>query len=644
MASAAGALVLLLSVAYRPAKPNERYHTEGELIRMLDATDLPVGDNGVFIGSGKCAGCHGIDNAATPIANLTTEGIHVSPSEDWRATMMANSAKDPFWRAKVAHETTINPGHAQALVNKCTSCHTPVGRFTALHYGQENYTIEELDQDSLALDGVNCGACHQQRMENLGNRFSGELSFHTDTVWGQLISENLDPPLFNYIMSNFVGYDPVGDEKVAKSEFCAGCHTLITHSVDLEGEFTGTDFVEQATYHEWLNSSFATEGPLNKECQGCHMPRLNEPIIIASGYNFIPAREPFGQHWLVGGNTFMLELMKNRIPELGITATEQHFEKVIERSLDLLQNETATISVETDDIDGDTAKYTVKITNLAGHKFPSGYPARRAYIEFTMTDSDGTTVFHSGAMNSQYEVFGNDEVYEPHYDLITAEDQVQIYEMVMGDVNGNPTTVLERAYTTLKDNRLVPLGFTLDHAAYDTTQIVGAALTDPNFNFVNGEEGSGTDEIRFHIPVAGVNGNVTVTARLMYQSVPPKWNEEMFAIDHPVINAFEQMYWEEGADPVQVASISTTSTLVGVQERTDGLTIGPNPTLDGRIAISHQTEMIQEIVVYDMRGKLVQRHPFRRTSGTIQLPEATGTYLLEISTDSGKAVRKVLRK
>ena len=35
--------------------------------------------------------------------------------------------------------------------------------------------------------------------------------------------------------------------------------------------------------------------------------------------------------------------------------------------------------------------------------------------------------------------------YEPHHDVITQGDQVQIYEMVMGDVNGDVTTVLERA-------------------------------------------------------------------------------------------------------------------------------------------------------------------------------------------------------
>ena len=40
---------------------------------------------------------------------------------------------------------------------------------------------------------------------------------------------------------------------------CAGCHTLITETADLDGNLTGDEFVEQATYHEWLNSIFNTD-------------------------------------------------------------------------------------------------------------------------------------------------------------------------------------------------------------------------------------------------------------------------------------------------------------------------------------------------------------------------------------------------
>ena len=638
--------VLVLSAAYsREAKPMQ-YHSQDEVVQMMmSVTGLPVGDNGYFTGSGKCAGCHGIDPVGN--ANMTAEGVHISPTEDWRATMMANSAKDPLWRAKVAHETSVNPAHAQELVNKCTSCHAPAGCYSHLMMGEENFTMEQLAEDSIALDGVNCGTCHQQRMDNLGQFFSGELHYHTDTIWGPYVSEELSFPIFEAAMTSFVGYTPVGSHKVAKSEMCAACHSLVTNTADLEGNATGNTFIEQATYHEWLNSVYNTDTPQRKECQGCHMPRVDEPIVIASGYAFLPGRQPFGQHWLVGGNTFMLGLMRDNAEELGVTATTDNFNTVIDRTLSQLQNETATIEITPGEVDGDTARYSVRITNLSGHKLPSGYPARRAYLEFEMIDEEGNTIFHSGkpAIDSPFEVYGNDLPYEPHHDLITSEEQVQIYEMVMGDVNGNPTTVLERADEMLKDNRLVPLGFSTLHSAYDTTMIVGAAATDPNFNKIGGAEGTGTDEVRFHIPVTGVNGNVTVRAKIMFQAVPPRWVEEMFGVENDVINAFESMYWEAGPAPVQMAMAEETSIIVGIPNlEANKFSIGPNPTMNGMITVNGGKDTIKEIRIYNLQGQLIETRRINMIRTQINLPAAMGTYIIDVHTSNGRYVEKVIRR
>ena len=639
------AIAMVFTAAYQKKKPMG-YHTGEELNTyrsMLDG-DLPNQTSDMFIGSGKCAGCHGVD--ANGIANLDSEGNNVSPAENWRATMMANSSKDPFWRAKVAHETSVNPGNANELVNKCTSCHAPMGRFEAEHDGVEFFDMNTLDTDSLANDGVSCMACHSQQIEPVGNFFSGELHYNADTVWGPVFDIAPDDfPMFSSAMQSFVGVAPVAHEKFSKSETCAGCHSLVTNTADLEGNLTGDTFIEQATYHEWLNSTFNAQGTQEGECQGCHMPRLEEPVVVASGYLFLEdyPRKPFGQHFLVGGNSFMLELMKNRIGELGLTATETHFNTVIDRTIQNLQQNTADIEITPSEIDGDTARYTVKINNRAGHKFPSGYPSRRAYVEFIMTDANGNEVFHSGALQPNFEVNGQDAIYEPHYDLINSEDQVQIYEMVMGDVNGNPTTVLERAHHMLKDNRLVPIGFSTTHAVYDSTMIVGPAANDPNFNWVNGVEGSGTDEIKFHIPVSGINGEVHVTARLMYQSVPPKWMEEMFAVDHEDINAFEEMYLEEGADPVQVAMDETNTTLVGVGQNDQFFQLGPNPTTTGQLRVNAGLDRILEVKIYDARGKLLVAYQPNQSQFMLRLPDSIGTYLVDIRTERGRRVEKVVR-
>ena len=41
--------------------------------------------------------------------------------------------------------------------------------------------------------------------------------------------------------------------------------------------------------------------------------------------------------------------------------------------------------------DADTAFIDLTLTNLAGHKFPSGYPARRAFVEIIVLSAENDT-------------------------------------------------------------------------------------------------------------------------------------------------------------------------------------------------------------------------------------------------------------
>jgi len=174
-------------------------------------------ENSLFSGSGVCAGCHGYDPIA--FAGTTPEGVDVNLVDDWRASMMANAAKDPFWRAKVSHEVSINPNHQEELEDKCLSCHAPQGRFAAIHDGATHYSMAEMLGDSLALDGVACGACHQQRPEDIGNAFSGNLIYDNDTIYGPYGGpDDEGGAIFEGPMQSFVGYTPVYAQHVEKSE------------------------------------------------------------------------------------------------------------------------------------------------------------------------------------------------------------------------------------------------------------------------------------------------------------------------------------------------------------------------------------------------------------------------------------------
>jgi len=592
---------------------------------------LPVGSNFLFAGSGKCVQCHGSDPEG--IASITVKGEDVNVVDAWRSTMMANSAKDPFWKAKVSHETTVNPDLALEIEDKCTSCHAPLGNFNAEFIKQEFYSMGELENDSLGLDGVSCLACHQQSPDGLGTQFSGHLNYETDAIaYGQYESPLASP------MIQFAQYTPVLGPHMEDSEACAACHTLITGTVDLNGELTGDEFVEQATYHEWLNSIYSDQAD-EETCQGCHMPSLgSQNIFLIAGFETAP-RNPYYLHEFAGANTLMLKLMKNNAVELGIAATDEDFDATISHTLNMLQSKSLDLQLELWERNEDTAHFDVRLENLAGHKFPSGYPSRRLVVEFVVKDDLDEVIFSSGTLEDDYSLANEDEPFEPHFDVIRDENEVQIYEMVMGDIEGNFTTVLDNAYVPLKDNRLVPLGFTEEHPSYDTTLLAGSVLNDLNFNKEFGAQGSGTDKLRYSVPLEGYTGTLTAHVYVHYQSLPPRWMEEIFEVETEEINAFEEMFNEADQSPVLVDDAEMfVGVFVGISQQVD-FDHSVFPTLSNGL-MRFQSKREVEVHIFDHSGKLVAHFEIPAGLTIRQLYLASGSYL--VSFDGGAEIKRIV--
>lgn len=599
--------------------------------------ELPVVFGTYFITAGRCAGCHGHDLNGE--ASIDAMGRDVNVADDWRSTMMANSARDPFFRAKVSHEVLVNPGHQVAIENKCLGCHAPLGMHEEELLGHPPFTMATLDTSILGQDGVSCLSCHMQSEATAGTFFSGALQFDSARVYGPYPDDAINPA----IMQFFVRFTPGFGSHIVNSKVCAGCHTLITETLDLDGNLTGDEFVEQATYHEWLNSVYSVNGT---ECNTCHMPRLNEPIILAADYAFLNPQQPFGLHHLAGGNVHMLELLKANREALGIPANDVQFDSTIARTRHMLTQRTLTVDVDLLDRTPDTAYYAVRLENLAGHRFPSGYPSRRAFVEFIVLDAQNDTVFKSGVLNSGLEVEGHNATFEPHYDRINSTDQVQIYELVMGDVPGNVTTVLERAKIPLKDNRLVPFGFSISHPSYDTTRIAGGALFDADFNHnSSGEEGSGTDIVHYHVALNGTTQALRARARVFYQPVPPGWNAEMFAEHSAPIDQFRDMLGTVDGTPSLVAADSLDIGPAGIPALArERLLIHPNPATDGWFQASVASGRLELVGVQDLRGRTVATTMERRSDGLrIQLPAASGTYLVLFRLDGAPILQRVVR-
>ena len=343
----------------------------------------------------------------------------------------------------------------------------------------------------------------------------------------------------------------------------------------------------------------------------------------------------------------MLEIMRDNAELLGLETDPSLFDSTLQRTRDMLRNGTVDLQVTMGDwIDAWGATCEVQLTNKAGHKFPSGYPARRAWIEVKATQN-GEILWHSGGWENG-NITGVDEggleVFEPHHSVIDDPMEVQIYELVAADVEGNPTNVLERAASSLKDNRLTPKGFSYDHPVYDTTRVEGLALNDPQFNVGQGRH---TVQYEMATPPNATYAPIDMEIKVWYQAMPPRWLEPMFAFEDSTIQAFQALFEAQGAAPELVADTAFTVNLIGdvadVAEKQWG--VFPNPTWDGVVRVDVPERAIGSLwELYDAKGSRVASG-WTRGNQRLQLPDAKGTYLLKWTLPDGESVtRKVIRR
>ncbi len=515
-------------------------------------TNLVRFDNHIFAGSGNCAICH---------TNLITDqGEDVSIDSDWRSTMMANAATDPLWQAKTHSEILRTPTISEAIEEKCSRCHMPMANVEAHHeqvpikiFGEDGFLNTNNQFHLMAIDGVSCTLCHQiQGGDYLGTEESFTGGFKIDLftqkpdrkIYGQYGNPFQNP------MRNNVGYTPVYGSHIEKSELCATCHTLYTNPYDENGNpITDNDgnyikFPEQTAYLEWKNSIYGDQqGNDDMSCQACHMPKANGKVKIANRPPIIQERDNFGKHYFVGGNIFILNILKNNIATLGLKAEEEHFDKTIKRTQDILKT-SAYIQIGNTTISNNILEIPVTVVNKSGHKLPTGYPSRRVWIHLVVKDANNKIVFESGKVEINGKIIGNDADedatrYEPHYDVIDSQDKVQIYESIMEDYLGNVTYTLIRAAKYKKDNRLLPEGFNKLTAREDIA-VIGNAYNDENFV-------GGQDTITYKVNISGYTTPLTITAELRYQSVSYRFFEDLKQDkdQSSYVSLFEELYMQE---------------------------------------------------------------------------------------------------
>jgi hypothetical protein len=549
---------------------------------------------GRFATSPVCAACH--SNHPSAEAMRDAAGREVGPFDLWHATMMGVSARDPLWRAVVSAEIDAVPSRAGEIEAKCVRCHAPMAAFLvesptlSAAAGLASPSVPGLallegaggphdaDLAALALDGVSCAFCHAIDEPGLGARFSfsGHPTLAAEDV---LFGPHPDP--FAPPMVGFSGLTPVAADHVRSSALCATCHTLHTDAFAPDGTLTGDTLPEQTPYLEWRLSAFSDEPPLRPDepgaepderpdgrpaaCADCHLPTRSPDGTATetrlarrppgSDFPTLEDRAPYGHHAFVGGNTLMPQIFRDHRAALAPTITEAAWEATLAATREQLRERTARLFAATPQRVDRHVRGEVLIANLAGHKLPTGYPARRAWLRIRVLDASGAVLASSGEHDDAGAILdGRGQVapfervggpVEPHRTHVASPDEVLIYEPVLRDATGLPTWRLALGAGYLKDNRLLPEGWDASHP--DAAEVAPVGVADPDF-------AGGGDRVTYALTVPEGAMPATVEVTLFFQPLGTRFVAELLAHATAEVAAFRELWEAADRRPEVVAT------------------------------------------------------------------------------------------
>ncbi|MGA8640678.1 hypothetical protein [Candidatus Binatus sp.] len=428
---------------------------------------------------------------------------------------------------------------------------------------------------ALARDGVSCAVCHHMA-DDQGNL--DDPSFYTgrfpvgpaDVLYGPYPSGGSDEKIGDNVipvpMKNSVGIVPTFGDQVGQAALCASCHTIVLPVYDAKGNqviengVPKTDF-EQSTYLEWQNSSF-----VNQPCQSCHMPdnfkgtkldfqianiedstfpripEMGQQTSLPADQLILQSRTSYSRHQLLGINLFALEMFDQFRTDLGLYQQDGFLppdpsivfaqKNAVDGAVTQAQTATAQVTFDSATKNAGQLVADVRIQNLAGHNLPSGVSFRRAFLDFQVLDAQGNVLWESGGTNADgviTDTTGNQlpteffspsqQTFQPHFwtgNPITSDQQVEIYEEMIQDPQGQLTTSFLSLDNKVKDNRIQPQGRSSSGPNADILAPVGTGA-DPSY-----QGGCGCSVVRYQLPLTGGLANATlVQATLYYQSIPP---------------------------------------------------------------------------------------------------------------------------
>ena len=469
------------------------------------------------------------------MCHANTKNGPADPFFSWQNSMMAHAAKDPLFRASLTIANQDIPGVGEF----CLRCHAPRGWLEDRSKPADGTALNEED-----MHGVSCDVCH-----HLIDPLSEEA---------RKLVKDAPPGYGNAMMvadpSNTVR-GPYGDGRGAmphetkksdyhaSSNLCATCHNISNplHADDVKTQPPYAFGHIERTYSEWVLSDFAKQGK-EGTCQSCHYPAVKgggQPSRFGG-----QRRDYFVMHGPVGGSIWAHDITYLLWDGQGMDRKAMDAGK--QRALDLLKT-AATLKLTSPE----SGKALLRVTNLTGHKLPSGYPeGRRMWINVAFYDSSDTILKEIGRYGPKEDTIFGEKVAAP---TLLDPEQTRVYECLPAISEAQAARYGKKAGKSFhfvlndiiaKDNRIPPKGFKNSTFKEHLSDPVDAVY----------EDGQHWDDVPLELP----SGCRKIVARLMYQSA--SWEYIKFLAEENKTDDWGKRLYEAWKQTGQCAPVAIAET------------------------------------------------------------------------------------
>jgi len=444
-------------------------------------------ENDIRVGKVKlCKTCHS-----------KTGDPESEPYNTWQGGMMSQASRDPVYLAAQTIANQDLPGVGEY----CIRCHSPSGWLEGRSTKPDGSSLTDHDRN-----GVACAICHR-----LVDPLSDE---------GKALVESPAPGYGNAMMvmsDNDTVFGPYSDSPavnshktrqsdfLSSSEVCGTCHDVSNpvYANDVKSDPPASYGIIERTYSEWLLSDYSKEPGL-RTCQSCHFPGV-EGGGKAARHKDAPHRDYMVQHGPVGGSIWVQQAVIDIFGEEDIDADA--LRRGIQKAKDFLKT-SARLELSFPE----EGTVSLRVTNLTGHKLPTGYiEGRRMWVNVKFLDADGEVIEEIGEYKqAETEIAGSIMKLR----TLTDAADTRVYECLPGLSNEQAEKygkepgksfhfVLNDIIT--HDSRIPPKGFSNTAFAERGCAPVGVEYADGQF----------WDDVSFKLP----DSCESVEASLIYEPV-----------------------------------------------------------------------------------------------------------------------------